>query len=82
MSSFLLNNLVEQKLDQNSDKFLSFMSVAKNWAKDIPVIGSFVDLALSSVTFFYLNPAFAKVFGALLGVPIGYILLRLFRGGG
>lgn len=56
--------------------------VAEKFVYNIPILGDFFNLIRTNVDFDNIHPYLALILGAFVTVPLGYILLRLYKGGG
>lgn len=73
----ILKTSIEEETNSNS-----VWNTITTFISDIPVIGQFWDFLTASRNFLYLHPYLGIVYIAFFGVPVGYIILKLIRGGG
>lgn len=60
----------------------SLFSGLDDIVEKIPIVGSFWSFANTSFQFVYIHPYLKIVLIAMIGIPFGYVVLRLIRGGG
>lgn len=48
----------------------------------IPFVGPFLNMTTAIVSLAFVHPYVAIVLGSIITVPLGYLILRLVRGGG
>lgn len=83
ITTIALKPIIEKEIAANSNSFAgSLFGSISNVVSDIPIIGQFWTLVTAVISFAYIHPYLAIVLTALIGAPLGYVILRLARGGG
>lgn len=81
-SIFLRATIEKEKVNDPDNAFIGIVDTIATAVGKIPYVGTFLSYAVASASFIFVNQHLAAVFLALIGPPMGYILLRLIRGGG
>lgn len=64
---------------ESDNGLLASISVLLN---GVPIVGTFWSFVMTTYEFVYVYPNLALIYTAIIGVPLGYLVLRLIRGGG
>lgn len=75
------NNIIEA-ITQQFDRLMNWVDGLVNKLPNIPIVTQFWDFIMSSYDFLYVHEYLGMVYLAFFGVPFGYVILKLLRGGG
>lgn len=79
---------IKQEIPQDTeddtfwDYIKNLFSGISNLIENIPIFGDFWSFVNTSFQFVYVHEYLRILLAALFGIPLGYIALRLVRGGG
>lgn len=81
--------IMTQKEQETSmiDKMINGITGVLAWVGDhtlgqIPVVKTFWTIASATINVEYIHPYLGMLYLAFFGMPLGYIIVRLIRGGG
>lgn len=89
LAGIFKTNILEQETQDKStvENIVSSITSMIIWVGDntvgrLPVVSTFWTMVSSTINLRYIQPYLGNVYLVFFGIPLGYIVLRLIRGGG
>lgn len=89
LSSIFATEIMTQKKESTSDldKIVNTITDSVDWVGTntlgrIPVVRQFWEIVSATIDIQYIHPYLGLLYLSFFGLPLGYLVLRLIRGGG